>query len=353
MDTDQAAISSGRRRVNDHPLQELMEAIESTHEGLGKLAVMSLVAAKAGQCLITVAPPGCGKSTVGDWLELVHPEAYKKQSVTRSSLKVYEKLFNGFTGCVIFDDVGAIDTEWSRVQTLVTMAEIVYGHFVSKDSHQLHIEIDDFFGSAILNIQPNVLKEVIAHPSWHANLADKSLRYYHLHRATKPNAAKLSAPADWGIDFNEVPPYDGDSPMWDAIMDIGLEQWTRPRALEHCQGLLRAVTALGSGAVPGELEMEVLINLMKPMTVEMEMIEKQGFGSQAILNDNLLYMLVEFATYGVCTYEQIAVDYHMKPTKVRDILRHMVDWFEQVGVNPVRLQASERLLELLKKAGIR
>lgn len=336
----------------DHPVQDLMEAVEATHPGLGALAGMTWVAAKARLCLIVVAPPGCGKSTIGNWLETAHPEAYWKQSVTRSSLKVYEELFNGFRGCIIFDDVGAIDTEWSRVQTLVTMAEIVYGHKVSKDSHQLHIDIDDFQGSAILNIQPNVLKEVMASTTWHANLADKSLRYYHLFRAVSPNASPITVEADWGLDFDDVEPYEGDSPTWQAILDIGITQWTRPRAMEHSQALVKAVAALGNNPTPGELELTIAFGLMRPMIIEMEMVEKAGFGSDAVLNDNLLYMLVEFATYGNVTYDMIAADYHMKPTKVAGILKTMIDWFEQVGTNPVRLQASKRLTELLQKAGL-
>ena len=339
--------------MGDHYIDQVAEAVETTHPGLGGLCAITMVAAKAHKCLITVAPPGCGKSTVGDWLEKYHPDAFKKQSVTRSSLKIYEEQFNGFTGCIIFDDVGAIDTDWSRIQTMVTMAEIVYGHFVSKDSHQLHIEIDDFYGSAILNIQPNVLKEVVEHPSWHANLADKSLRYYHLHRATIPNEEKIAVEIDWGLELDEVPRYNGNSPAWTAILNIGMEQWTRPRALEHCRDLLQAVTALGRTPETTQDDLEVLLELMRPMTVEMEMIEREGFGSKARLNDNLLYMLVEFATYTNVTYEMIAVDYHMKASKVHDILNNMIDWFEKVGTNPVKLQPSERLLTLLAKAGIR
>lgn len=337
----------------DHYVGEIWEAIEATHVGLGRLGAMCMVAAKARQCLIIVAPPGCGKSRIGTWIVAKHWDGYLKHSVTRSSLKIYEEQFNDFTGCVVFDDVGAIDTEWSRVQTLVTMAEIVYGHFISKDSHQLHIEIDNFNGSAILNIQPNVLGEIVKDASWHANLADKSLRYYHLQRATKPNPDEIDVDIDWGLDLDEVDDYDGDSPIWQAVLNIGMEQWTRPRALEHCNHLLRAVSGLGGNPTPGDLELTTLLELMRPMTVEMEMIEKDGFGSKARVNDNLLYMLVEFATYNEVTYEIIAQDYHMKPSQAQRILSNMIDWFVKISNNPVKLRPSPRLEELFIKAGIR
>lgn len=339
--------------MSDTYVCDLEERVDATHPGLGKLAAMSVVAAKANRCMITVGPPGTGKSAISDWLERVHWEAYKKQSLTRSSLKVYEDLMNHFRGLMVFDDVGAIDTEWSRIQTLVTMAEIVYGHFVSKDSHQLHIEIDDFQGGAILNIQPNVLKEVIEHPTWHSNLADKSMRYYHLMRAVLPNPDPIAAEVDWGLEMDEVAPYDAHSGVWQEILDIGLEQWTRPRAMEHCLALLKAVTALARTPSSGEAELSALLELMRPLTVEMEVIERHGFGSKATMNDNLLYLLVEFASYPVLTYEMIAQDYHFKPSKVQAILSHMIDWFEKVDTNPVRLQPSQRLVDLLAKAGIR
>lgn len=337
----------------DHAVLELIDTINESHPGLGELAAMCVVTMKARQCLLVVAPPGCGKSTVGNWIVNVHPEAYWKQSITRSSLKIYVELFNDFEGGVVFDDMGAIDTEWSRMQTLVTMVELVYGHKVSKDSHQLHIEIDNFFGSAILNVQPNVLKEVVGHGEWHANVADKSLRYYHLKRATMPNPGPIEAELDWGLPWADVDAYSGESPTWDAIKKIGMEQWTLPRCLEHTQGLLKAVAALDNNPSPGQMELDILLNLMRPMTVEMDIIEKQGFGSKAILNDNLLYLLVQFASYPDVTYERFAQDYKMKPTQVQVILSHMVDWYEKVGNNPVKLQKSERLDALLKKAGIR
>ena len=293
-----------------HKVTELIQTVESSHKGLGRLAGMTLVASKARQCMITVSPPGCGKSTVGAWLETVHPEAYTKQSVTRSSLKTYETLFNDFDGCVIFDDLGAVDTEWSR-------------------------------------------KEVVEHPSWNSNLADKSLRYYHLKRAVTPNAGPIDAKVEWGGNIDEIEAYEGESKLWQTILAIGQEQWTRPRAMEHCAALLKAVTALGGKGYSDEQDIQVLLDLMRPMTVEMEMIERQGFGSKATLNDNLLYMMVEFATYNPVTYEDIGRDYHMKPHKVQLVLSHMIDWFHKTGTNPVKLQPTQQMTELLKKAGAR
>ena len=337
----------------DHPLLTTRDAVEATHPGLGNLAVMAAIAAKARQCLIIVAPPGCGKSTVGAWLDSWHPECYIKDSLTRSSLKVYESLFNNFTGLLVFDDVGKIDTDHSRIQTLVTMAELVHGHFVSKSSFQLNIEIENFQGSAVLNIQPNVLKSVIENPVWASNLADKSLRYYHLRRALSPNRGAIEAEIDWGLELDEISPVNESGALWQELYEIGTTQWTRPRAIEHIEDLLKAVAAMGRNPEIDDNDMEVLLEIIRPMVIESEILEKSGFGTNASLNANLLYLLVEFATYPSLTYELMAQDYHMKVKQVSYILETMKPYFEKIGTNPVRLQPTEDLINLLKKAGIK
>ncbi|MCH8311018.1 MAG: hypothetical protein IIB17_11075 [Chloroflexi bacterium] len=337
----------------EHPVLGIRDAVEQTHPGLGNLAAMALVAAKARQCLLVVAPPGTGKSTVGAWLDKVHPEAYIRDSLTRSSLVTYQTLFNDFTGLVIFDDVGKIDTDHSRLQTLVTMAELVHGHFISKSSFQLNIEISNFQGAALLNIQPNILKSVIEDATWHSNLADKTLRYYHLKRALSPNRQPIEADADWGINIEDVGSVSEDSAVWRRLYELGIQQWTRPRAIEHIEDLIKGVAALGSNPLPDETDMEVLEELLRPMCIESEILEKKGFGDSATMNANLLYLLVEFATYPVLTYGQMGEDYHMKPRQVTYILEQMHEYFEKVGENPVTIQPTAELIKLLKKAGLR
>jgi len=337
----------------EHLLQHLIDEIEETHPGLGQLAALSAVATKACKCLLVIAPPGCGKSTVGQWLHDNHSHAFMKDSITRSSLKAYETEFNDFDGLLVFDDVGKIDTEHSRIQTLVTMAELVHGHFVSKDSFQLNIEIDNFHGSAVLNIQPNILKDVVEHPSWHSNLADKSLRYYHMRRATTPNRGPIDVEIGWGLELADVAPYSEGSPIWNKLMQIGMGQWSRPRAMEHLSDMLRAVAAMGGNPEPDEIDAGLLLELIRPMTVEIELLVKRGFGTEASVNVNLFALLVEFASYETITYGLVAADYHMRERQVAYILQGMTDWFEKIGNNPVTLRPTPELKRLLAEAGIR
>jgi len=71
-----------------HILERIIEDIDRTHKGLGKLLAMSLVATKANMCMLTIAPSGCGKSRVTDTLlENLPISKYKLDSVTRAALK--------------------------------------------------------------------------------------------------------------------------------------------------------------------------------------------------------------------------------------------------------------------------
>ena len=338
--------------ITRHPLYDLIDSVKVSHPGLEKLAAIAVMGVKACQCLIVVSPPGCGKSTVTNWIASQREDAYIKDSLTRSSLKAYESEWNGFTGVMLFDDVGKIDTAWSRVQTFTTMAEIPHGHFVSKDSHQLHIEIDNFHGACVLNIQPNVLGDVVSHPTWHSNLADKSMRYYHLQRATSPNRAALDYPINWGIPLDDVEEAEPKGKAWDDLMRVGMEQWTRPRAQEHIHNSLRALAALDNRTQPTITDMELLLTLLQPLTVEMEVMESHGFGETVKLNVGLLYLLTEFASYPKLTYGDIAADMRMRERKVVDILETMVEWFQKTGRAPVKLSPSPELVRVLKKAGI-
>ena len=123
--------------------------------------------------------------------------------------------------------------------------------------------------------------------------------------------------------------------------------------MEHMSDLLKGLAALGRNPQPGQLEAEILLQLVRPMTVEMEVLETVGFGESTTLNTGLLYLLTEFGTYETLTYKDIAQDMKMRERKVMNILETMVEWFEKAGRDPVTLQPSPELIRVLKKAGIR
>lgn len=348
--TDQVHAGTG---VDQHAIRELITAVNRTHPGLGALAAITMVAAKARKCTLIVGPPGTGKSAVVRWLGRTLPEAYIRGDLTMAALRKYTDELTNSKAAILVDDIGACNSDWNRIQTCVSLAELVYGHEMVKDTHQIKVEILDFYGAAVLGVQPNVLSEVVKHPSWHSNLADKSMRYYHLQRPLAPSREEINVECDWGEDFDDVLDWDGDSNLWSDLMDIGLEQWSYARAIEHLGDLAKAIAALCGRYTVEEQDLAVLLDLIRPMTVEMNAVQKLGFGSEATLNQNLIYLLAEFASYPIVTYEIIGNDYHLRPRQVQRILEDMHDWYYKVNQNPVKLIPTELLREVLQRAGVR
>ena len=52
------------------------------------------------------------------------------------------------------------------------------------------------------------------------------------------------------------------------------------------------------------------------------------------------------------TYAVIAQDMRIRERKVHQILENMTEWFEKLGTNPVRLQPTARLKQVLDRAGV-
>ena len=123
--------------------------------------------------------------------------------------------------------------------------------------------------------------------------------------------------------------------------------------MEHLSDMLRAVAAMGGNPEPDEIDAGLLLELIRPMTVEIELLVKRGFGTEASVNVNLFALLVEFASYETITYGLVAADYHMRERQVAYILQGMTDWFEKIGNNPVTLRPTPELKRLLAEAGIR
>lgn len=337
----------------DHAIYQLRASVDYTHPGLGALAAISAVAAKARQCLLVIGPPGTGKSAVSHWLGEELPEAYVRGDITMAALRKFNDELSNSEAAIIIDDLGECNSEWNRAQTCIAISALCYGHDMVKDTHQTKVEILNFYGSGWIGLQPSVMAEVVKHPSFHSNLRDKSLRYYHLQRPLDPNYSPIPAKIDWGVPLNDVVPIAEHPAAWEPLMEVGRIEWSYARAREHLERALRALAALDNRYSVQDADYYILSELTHTMTIERHVVEKQGFDSQATLHQNLLCLLAEFATYPVVTYDIIGSDYGIRPRKVQSILEDMHEWYYKVGENPVQLRMSELLRAVLEEAGIR
>jgi hypothetical protein len=333
------------------PLEKIIAEVDKTHPHLGKLVALEAIAHAAKECLLVVSPAGCGKSTASSVLQNGVPRALRFDSVTRSGLKPLVEQLTGYQGLVVVDDLGKIDTHYSRVSTVTTFCELVYSHEVVKHSLQTHIEIVDFHGSAILNCQPSILKSLVKQAEWEANIQDKTIRYYHLFRPLSPKMSVPKIEIELKLDPGQV------RLPWEKLLslapllELGIIQWSRARIREHLGKLLRATAALNGHKEVREEDASLLYALLRPMATEEIIVQKADLEEGRSLNSNLLCLLVEFATYGEFPIEAVCQDYKVSKSTAYRILDKYQSWWTLVRKNPTLYAPSPKGHEILEAIG--
>src|SRR3972149_4074290 len=223
---------------DEHALVKLVNLVDSTHPRLGRLVAMSAVAVKARQFLLVVSPSGCGKSSSSVVMAATHKDPYPIASVTSAWLmKIAERLSN-FKGVILIDDISKIN-EYEKRDTIVSFATLCHEHHIDKHTMIADYEISNFQGSVIINVQPVMMSQLYASTAWEGLLQDKSLRYYHLYRPTKPQELPPNVNIDWGINIDDVKKEAYGGKIYERILKIAQIQWSDSRALQHLHLLLR------------------------------------------------------------------------------------------------------------------
>lgn len=337
----------------EHAIRTLIEEINLTHPGLGALAAVSLIAAKARKCLLAVAPSGIGKSTVANWLADTLPDVAQIGGVTIAGLMDVQKDLSDSEKVMIMDDMGEAGGDYHREQIFVLLTALCYSHAFERRTKMVNFTVDNFNGGAWLGVQPSVLQSCVRGGSWSSNVRDKALRYYHLIRPMAPNNDPIEYPVEWGTRLDSVARCNETVTAWPMLEAIGRVQWSYSRTKEHVHDMLRACAALDNRDRPNDLDAELLLSLIRPMIIEREVMDKQGFDGDVKLNRNLLLTMVQFASYEHLTYEHFAADYGMRPSQVQHVLEGLHDYYYKIQNNPVKLVQSDLLKDILQKAGIR
>lgn len=335
-----------------HQLYNIIDEVNSTHKGLGNAVAVAILCVKARQCLLLVAPSGCGKSVITDAVGSVHPNAVKLLSITKARLVDYQETFSNFFGVVLMDDIAGAGSTYERKETLVAFSMLCYGHSISKHTWTSNYEIVDFYGSAILNVQPALLAEIYQFPEWESLIQEKTLRYYHLYRPVVPNSVKPDISVDWGIDLDLVHKPRRDYKLYAALEKIGSIQWSDARTLEHLDSLLKSLAALDKRQDVINADLKLLLKLLKPMTVERYIMHKIGFEVGRYMDTNLAAVLVEFASWKNINVDRIARDYKISPSTVYRLLANIKDWFVESQVQSKVLVPKPALKKVLKEAGV-
>jgi len=336
-----------------HSLRKLIRTIDKTHRGLGAMIAVNLLCSKAKMTCLNVAPAGCGKSVTTDTLTLMLKDlAHKYTSLTLAGLKNICEELNQFNGHITVDDLGSEKSEWSRISTVTVLATLVYTHYVKKVTQGYVLTLENFYGSASLNIQPVLMQSIVGDNDWIAVIRDKVLVYYHLLRPVNPKPLLKTPEIDYSIPLQEVMQPQHKGKLYYQLIAIGLTQWGYGRVIEYIPRLLRACAALDSRTHVTQEDYRLLIKLLKPMQLQRYLIESFGFEAGRTFDNNLYCLLVELATHGSPSIETICEDYKVSPSTVERLAASSPDWVWIKVNSPKRICPQEQTTKILKLAGV-
>lgn len=310
-----------------HKLIEYKRAVDKTHRGLGNLYAFSLLATKAGKVALIISPAGTGKSVTMRAARDVNKDgAITLSSITRSGLKNMVGDLCGFKGTMMIEDLGNVDTSYSLQESLKTAVALAYDHALSKLNSMVDIQIVDFYGSVLTSVQPEMMQGIINTPAWEAVMRDKTIRYYHLLRATKPNRAPILCPTHWNGPVKKVVYHKPRGRIWNELLMVFLDQHGLTRAEEHIEDMVKAAATFDGRVETNNSDIRAVLELTRPMRIEKYLIYKEGIASMKHFLTDDVYMLTEFATYGKeIDKKQLASNWKVTMRQVERILLN-VKW---------------------------
>lgn len=310
-----------------HKLQQIAVKVEKTHRGLGRLVAFLLCSTMARKCVLVVGASGTGKSTAMSVIQnFYQPRTLQFDSVTKYSLKQVTTSLNNFSGVITIDDLAAIDTQYSRVNTMKTFAQLVYTHNIHKLSGKERIRIENFHGSAVMAVVPNTLANLVDDAEWDGMSRDKTIRYYHLQRPITPSNAHIKFSVNIGEDFDAVKTKSVKQSYINKLKQIGLSQWSIGRVYEHLSDLLRAAAAIDGRNIVGMDDVVMMRWLLAPLGLEKYVLTREGFESGKQLDVNAIFILTELASYEKLTVQQIAENYKVTERTVQRLLLTVTDY---------------------------
>ena len=332
-------------------LENLINDVNETHSNLGELVAMCQIITKAKKCMLIVSPSGCGKSTAMTYVGKNTFNSWMPSSISISSLGNKVEKMTSFRSVIVIDDIATIQTDYARMTTITTLSALCYSHRVEPSMVGFDFAIEDFYGSALIGMQPIILRDMALSPEWDATIRDKVLRYYHLYRPITPDMGLPIAQIEKGIDIERVVfKLNEDLPIWQELLKLGRSQWTIARTKEHLIDMIKAIASLEDRTEIIESDYNLLYRLLKPMAIENIVISKDSLEGERILDNNLLALLVEYYTYnGQFSLAHIAQDFNLRLAQSYRIMAGQNGNWQQISKSPTIYIPSKTLIELLKE----
>lgn len=332
-------------------IENLIDDVEKTHANFGNLVAVCQIIVKSRKFALIVSPSGCGKSRAMEYLGKNTSGSYMPTSLSMASLQNKVDLLSSFRSVIVIDDIAVIQTPYARNATITTLSALCYNHRVEPSMAGYDFAVEDFYGSALIGIQPVMLRDLMLAPEWEASIQDKALRYYHMYRPLKPNISLPLAQIKNGIDFDSVVDFEPEveNRYWGNLVTLCDCQWSRARVKEHVKDMLKAIASLEGRRNVIVDDYKLLYKLLRPMSIENTVVTKEQLEGERYLDNNLLALLVEYYTYGgEFPLAQIAVDYKLSMSQCYRIMQQQRGYWQQVSKSPTVYVPTKQLAQILK-----
>lgn len=332
-------------------IENLIADVNKTHPTLGNLVAVLNISVKARKLVLIVSPSGCGKSTAMNVIAKNTADAIQPDRLSIAGLCAMADRLSSYRSVVVVDDMATTQTDYARKTTITTLCALVYTHRIESMMAGIFYQIEDFYGSAMIGIQPILLRELMLSEEWDASVQDKALRYYHLHRPLQPALFLPEVKLEHGIDIDSIEDFEPDvkDRTWRKLIALGDSQWSRARSKEHIKDMLKAIASLEKReqVIPGDYLL--LTKLLKPMAIENIVVVKEQLEGERYLDNNLLALLTEYYTYGgEYALAQVSLDYKLSLSQCYKIMKQQSSYWQQISKSPTVYQPSKRLTTILK-----
>ena len=331
-------------------LRDLITKVDNTHKSLGGLVAILHIAVKARKMVLVVAPSGCGKSTAMSIMAQNTPDSIMPDRLSIAGLATIADKLNSFRSVVVVDDIATTGTSYARQTTITALVALVYTHRIESVMMGIEYAIEDFYGSALIGIQPILLRSIMLLEEWEASIQDKALRYYHLFRPISPNLHLPDVKLNKGIPFDDVEDFEPaiDNLVWRNLLALADSQWSRARAKEHLKDFCKGIASLEDRKNVINDDFVLLLKLLKPMAIENICVVKGQLEGPKNLDNNLLALLAEYYSYdGEFPLAQIAQDYKLTLSQCYRIMQTQNGYWQQISKSPTIYRPSKKLTSLL------